>query len=237
MIPIKPTASSCAASDFASSQALGKQLAQRLVASLEMNRRAMHEFPVGKVLFKSGDRITQLPYLTRGRLDVVVHVPASLDRQFTPISFQAGELAFLSSLFNHIPIGGNLVVRDAAVVQWMKLAEVEEALLRDSKSLVLLVQFLGVRLREVQARERALSARDVKSRVGAGLLRCAADPALRKDGRVLVALTHEQLASRCGVSRPKTSVALKHFEDQGLLRLGRKWIELLDIAALQRHIV
>jgi CRP-like cAMP-binding protein len=86
----------------------------------------------------------------------------------------------------------------------------------------------------VQARERALSTRGVKARIGAGLLRLAADLPSRKDGRILISLTHEQLASRCSVSRPKASIALKNMEHQGLLRLGRKWIELLDADAIKR---
>lgn len=224
------------ASDFAGSQALGRRLAQQLAASLELPKRAMHECPAGTVLCKSGDLISQLPYVMSGRLDVVVHVPSSVDRQIVPISFQAGEFAFLSYLFNHLPSGGDLIVRDAAVIRWIEVAEMEQVLLSDPKSLVLLVRFLGNRLREVQARERALSTRGVKSRIAAGLLRFAADLTPRKDGRILISLTHEQLASRCGVSRPKASMALKNMEHQGLLRLGRKWIELLDADALQRSI-
>jgi CRP-like cAMP-binding protein len=177
-----------------------------------------------------------LPYVMSGRLDVVVHVPSSMDRQIVPISFQAGEFAFLSYLFNHLPSGSDLIVRDAAVIRWVKVADMEQVLLSDPKSLVLLVRFLGNRLREVQARERALSTRGVKARIGAGLLRLAADLPSRKDGRILISLTHEQLASRCSVSRPKASIALKQMEHQGLLQLGRKWIELLDVDALQRSI-
>ncbi|MBS7807282.1 Crp/Fnr family transcriptional regulator [Variovorax sp. PCZ-1] len=181
--------------------------------------------------------MTQLPYVMSGRLDVVVHVPSSLDRQIVPISFQAGEFAFLSYLFNNLPSGSDLIVRDAAVIRWVKVSEMEQMLLSDPKSLVLLVRFLGSRLREVQARERALSTRGVKARIGAGLLRLSADLSPRKDGRTLISLTHEQLASRCGVSRPKASIALKHMEQQGVLQLGRKWIELLDEEALKRAIV
>lgn len=224
------------ASDFAGSQAWSRRLAQQLAAALELPRRALHKVPEGTVLCKSGDRITQLPYVMSGRLDVVVHVPSSTDGQIVPISFQAGEFAFLSYLFNQLPSGSDLVVREAAVIRWIAVAEMERALLSDPSSLVLLVRFLGYRLREVQARERALSTRGVKARIGAGLLRYAADLTPRADGRVIIPLTHEQLASRCGVSRPKASVALKNMEHLGIIQLGRKWIEVLDADSLRRSI-
>ncbi len=148
--------SSNQADDVNDSQALSRQLAQELSSALELPRRATHEFPAGSILCKSGERLNQLPYVVSGCLDVVVHVPSSLDGQIVPISFQAGEYAFLSYLFNHLPSGGDLVVREHAVIRWISVAEMERALLSDPNSLVLLVRFLGSRLRAAQARERSL---------------------------------------------------------------------------------
>lgn len=222
--------------DFAGSQAFGRRLAHHLANALELRRRAMHELPVDTVLCKSGDLMTQLPFVMSGRLDVAVYVPGSSDGQIIPISFQAGEVAFLSYLFNHLPSGGDLIVREPAVIQWIEVADLERVLLSDPNSMVLLVRFLGHRLREVQAREKALSTRGVKSRIGAGLLRYAAAQGPRVDGRVIVSLTHEQLASRCGVSRPKASTALKNMEQLGMIQLGCKWIEVLDAESLRRSI-
>jgi CRP-like cAMP-binding protein len=55
----------------------------------------------------------------------------------------------------------------------------------------------------------------------------------RPDGRLLIQATHEQLAASCGVSRPKTSLALKKMERDGIVKLGRKWVEVLNPKALQ----
>jgi CRP/FNR family transcriptional regulator len=74
----------------------------------------------------------------------------------------------------------------------------------------------------------------VHARVCATLVRMAAEgPADGADGRPRLATTHEQLAVRCGVSRPKVSTALKRLERSGRLRLGRGAIEILDLPALQ----
>jgi CRP-like cAMP-binding protein len=68
--------------------------------------------------------------------------------------------------------------------------------------------------------------------VCAALARLAAEQPVRADGRVRIATTHEQLATRCGVSRPKASLALKRLEHAGRVRLERGSIEVLDLQAL-----
>lgn len=50
----------------------------------------------------------------------------------------------------------------------------------------------------------------------------------RPDGRLLIAATHEHLAARSGVSRPKLSRELKQLERSGRLKLLRGIVEVLD---------
>lgn len=191
----------------------------------------------GTVLQKSGDHLERLAYVVRGKLDVVIPVPGSSDGQMIPMSFQSGDLCLLPYVFNHLPYGGDLVVRDEAVIRWVAVKDIEDVLLSHHDLLLLLVRFLGNRLREVQASERVLTARGVKARIGSGLLRALADLPARPDGRLIIALTHEQLAFRCGVSRPKASIAMKEMERLGLLQLGYKRIEVLDMRAMHRYIM
>lgn len=49
-----------------------------------------------------------------------------------------------------------------------------------------------------------------------------------------VLTTHQRLADELGTSREIVSRLLGRFEDQGLMRLGRERIDVLDAAALQR---
>ncbi len=217
------------------SQTCGRALVRMLARRLRFSERAIHSFSAGTILQKSGERLDRLAYVMSGQLDVVIHVPGSLDGQMTPTSFQSGDLCMLSYLFNHLPSGGDLVVRDDAKIRWVTVKEIEDELLSHHELLVLLVRFLGNRLREVQARERALSTRSVKARMGSGLIRALADMPPRSDGRLIVVLTHEQLAFRCGVSRPKASIALKEMERLGIVQLGYKRIEVLDVKAMHHY--
>jgi CRP-like cAMP-binding protein len=44
----------------------------------------------------------------------------------------------------------------------------------------------------------------------------------------MIAVTHDKLAARCGLSRPKLSQELKRLELAGTLRLHRGAIEIVD---------
>ena len=233
MTPSHLNASDRFAEELLKSRQLGREFANALAQPLTFKSRPLHRFAAGVSLCTAGDRVTQLPYVMSGRLDAVVHVPGVQGGQIVPISFRAGEMAFLSYLFNQLPSGSDLVVAQASMIQWIPVEDIEKALLHDPQLMVILVKFLSLRLREVQARERASFARNVPARLSASLSRILMDLPTNADARLLIHATHEQLAASCGVSRPKTSLALKKMERDGVLKLGRKWVEVLNAPALQ----
>ena len=220
------------AAELLLSRQLGRKFANALAQPMALKSRPLHRFEVGVSLFKAGDRVAQLPFVMSGRLDAVVHVPGVQGGQIVPISFRAGEMAFLSYMFNQLPSGSDLVVGEPSTIQWLPLKDIEACLLNDQGLLLMLVRFLGQRLREVQARERSWAARGVQTRLCAGLARMAADLPSRSDGRAVVVATHDQIAASCGISRPKASIALKALEGDGVLKLGRGWIEVLNLRGL-----
>jgi CRP-like cAMP-binding protein len=219
--------------DLQNSQSLSRQLAQAIALPVDLKSRALHHFKSGRTLVKTGDDVACLPFVISGRLNAVVHIPGTQSGQIVPIAFGSGEIALLSSLFNRLPSGSDLVASQASTIQWIPIEDIESVLLYDPQLMVLLVGFLGLRLREVQARERAGSARSVVTRLSSSLIRSLADLPARPDARLLIHATHEQLASSCGVSRPKTSLALKKMDRDGIVLLGRKWVEILSTKALR----
>ncbi len=232
MTPSNPNLSDRFAAELSHSRQLGRQFVNALAQPMALKSRPLNRFEAGVSLFKAGDRVTKLPYVMSGRLDAVVHVPGVQGGQIVPITFRAGEMAFLSYLFNQLPSGSDLVVAEPSTIQWLPQKDIEACLLNDQGLLLMLVRFLGQRLREVQARERSWAARGVQTRLCAGLARMAADLPSRSDGRTVVVATHEHIAASCGISRPKASIALKALEDDGVLKLGRGWIEVLNLRGL-----
>lgn len=225
--------SSTKSSEWRHSQSLARQLAQALALPLSLKNRPHHHIAPGQTLINTRDAVSHLPFVMNGRLNAVVHIPGTQGGQIVPIAFGSGEIALLSYLFNRLPSGSDLVAAKASTIQWMPVEEIESALLHDPQMMVLLVKFLSLRLREVQARERAGFARSVPARLSASLNRILTDLPTRPDARLLIHLTHEELAASCGVSRPKTSLALKKMERDGIVKLGRKWVEVLHPTALQ----
>jgi CRP-like cAMP-binding protein len=216
----------------ADSRAHSRALAQALAGPLGLPTLPLLRVAAGSTLLKAGDAVTRLAFLASGRIDAVLHGHGREGAQAVPLSFGPGEIVLLSQLFSERDSGLDLVVGKEATLRWVPVERIQRALHDDPAAMLLLVKFLAERLREVQVRERAWAERGVHERVCAALARLAAEQPARADGRCLIATTHEQLATRCGVSRPKASLALKRLEQAGRVRLARGAIEVLDGAAL-----
>lgn len=214
------------------SAAFSRALARALDGPLGLAKRPAVTLAAGATLLQAGEVPLKLAFLIEGRVDAVLQAQSGDGAQVVPLAFAAGEIVLLSQLFCAGPGFVDLVAGTRVKLRWVPVAEIEAALAADAPALLLLTRFLAQRLREVQLRERAWVERGVHERVCAALSRLAAEQPRRSDGRWLIHATHEQVAQRCGASRPKTSLALKRLEQAGRVRLERGAIELLDPASL-----
>ena len=206
-----------------------RRLGQALGARLSAGSLATVHVPAGKTLLPAGQPITRLPLLLSGRLDCVLPLQDGEASSLIPISFEAGEIAMLSQLFCNVPVWVDVVAAQDSELRWLPVAELEKLLEADPTLLLMLTRFLAHRLRDVQIRERSWVERSVHHRVRMQLMRLAQKTAPDTDGRHIIHATHEELAARCGVSRPKLTLELKQLEAQGLIRRGRGFIEILKL--------
>jgi CRP-like cAMP-binding protein len=181
----------------------------------------------GKTVLHAGATPVALPLVASGRLQAVVHLGEEGQRVI-PVTFDVGEIAMCSHLYSHEPLAADIVAACDAVVHWLPRSAIESAVSVHPEVALPLVQFLAQRLREVQARERVWLQRRVRARLWAVLLREIDGQGPAADGSWTVAMTHEELADRSGVSRPKLSQALKQMEREGVLRLGRRAITVVQ---------
>lgn len=207
------------------SQRLWQALAERL---------AVQTIPVvhvlsGKTLLPAGRPITRLPLLLSGRLDCVLPLQQGETGSLIPISFEAGEIAMLSQLFCNVPVWVDVVAAQDCQVRWLPVPELERLIEADPGLLMMLTRFLANRLRDVQIRERSWVERSVHQRVRMQLARLAQKITPDAHGVRTVHATHEELAARCGVSRPKLTTELKRLEAQGLIRRGRGALDILSL--------
>lgn len=212
-----------------SSAAISRALAAALAPRLDIAARPLVRFEAGQVVIGAGLPVERLAVLHSGRIDAVMHSPHVEGRQVVPVQFGPGEIVMLSYLFSTQLSTVDMVAAESSSLCWLKAREIEAAMLAEPALAVLLVRFLGARLRDVQARERTWLERSVSVRVAAALVRMAGDP-LAEQG--LIIATHEIVAQRAGVSRPKASRALKEFESMGWLQQGRGRLAIVDWPAL-----
>jgi CRP-like cAMP-binding protein len=180
----------------------------------------------GQTVLHVGTTPVALPRVASGRLNAVVHL-GDEGQRVVPVTFDAGEIAMCSHLFSREPLTADIVAACDTVVHWLPRSALEHAVAAHPELALPLVRFLAQRLREVQARERVWLQRGVRARLWAVLLREIDGQEPSAEGTWTVPITHEDLAERSGVSRPKLSRALKQLEREGVLRLGRRAITVV----------
>lgn len=206
-----------------------RRLGQVLGGRLGVGSQPVVHVPAGRTLLPAGQPITRLPLLVTGKLDCVLPLQRGEAGSLIPISFEAGEIAMLSQLFCNAPVWVDVVAAEDCELRWLPVAQLEQLLQADADLLLMLTRFLAHRLRDVQIRERSWVERSVHHRVSIQLVRLAQKAHPDAQGRRILRTTHEELAARCGVSRPKLTLELKQLEGRGLIRRGRGCIEVLDL--------
>lgn len=215
--------------DSTESRALNRSLAAVVYQRLNLDARPVCRLAAGSCLLRAGDPVGRIAYLESGRVDVVMHTGPSGGRDVIPADYAGGELVMLSSVFGDQPCPVDLIACEAVRLRWVGLGELEAAMLRDRDLLVGVARFLAQRLREVQRRERGWIERGVRERVSAALLRLTADAPTHEQRPARIRVTHDEIAARSGVSRPKASRELKRLEQAGAIRLARGAIEIVAL--------
>jgi CRP/FNR family transcriptional regulator, cyclic AMP receptor protein len=209
------------------SRRLNRLFAAELLSCVDATAHPTRATPAGRVVMRAGTWPKALPVVEAGRLQAVIHTGAEGHR-VVPVTFEEGEIAMCSSLFSSSPVHADVVTALPCRLRWLPREVVESAVEAHPRLGLPLIHFLAQRLREVQIRERVWLSRGLRARVRAALMREVAGAEPGPDGGWIVSLTHEALAERAGVSRPRLSLTLKALEREGLVRIGRGRIEILD---------
>ena len=210
------------------SRRLNRLFATELLSRVDVSAHAARSTPAGRVVMRAGTWPKALPVVEAGKLQAVIHA-GDEGQRVVPVTFEEGEIAMCSLLFSASPTHADIVTAQPCRLRWLPRDLVESALEAHPDLCLPLARFLAQRLREVQLRERVWLSRSLHARVRAALLREVAGAAPGPDGHRVVPLTHEALAERAGVSRPRLSLTLKAMERAGLVRIGRGRIEVLNL--------
>lgn len=189
------------------------------------------KFRPGEVVFHQGDPCDSLFLLRRGRVSVNVLTPDGDDVTIALIAAPDafGEVGLIRPDHHHT---ATVVALDEVHVLSVVAARFHDLRTDHPDLTEWLLSTLTQRLERMSELLADALFLDAEHRVARRLLDCrcsfgieAGDP---------LPLTQDDLAAMAGVSRPTTNRVLRHLEDQGVVRLGRRHITIEDLESLAR---
>ena len=211
---------------------LGPLPADARAAVLSAARR--RSFAKGEVVFHEGDPGDALHLVTRGHLVVQV-TTADGSRATLNVLGPGSHLGELALVHGSEPEPRSATVLALANAETLSLraAAFHELCERYPAVNHILVDLLAHRVRELGDRLVESTSVGLDRRVHRCLLRLA-DLFADGPGPVVVPMTQDQLADLVGGTRPSVNQVLQRLQTQGVIRLGRGRVELLDRPALER---
>jgi CRP/FNR family transcriptional regulator len=181
------------------------------------------EVPAGALLFDDRQPCEGFPFVVAGSVRVTKCAPNG--RELPLYRVAAGETCIISSscLLGHEDYNARGVAETDTVLMLLPGA-VFAALLAEPAFRDFVFHLFAERIADLMALIEEVAFRKLDQRLAALLL---------GKGRALH-VTHQQLADELGSVREIVSRLLKGFAEQGLVRLGREHIEILDPAGLRR---
>ena len=179
--------------------------------------------PAGSLLFDDHQACEGFPFVVEGSVRVVKNAPNG--RELPLYRVAAGETCVISSscLLGHEDYNARGIAETDTVLMLLPQAEFD-ALLDEPTFRGFVFHLFAERIAELMQLIEEVAFHRLDQRLAAQLL---------GKGRVLH-VTHQQLADELGSVREFISRLLKGFAAQGLVKLSREQIEILDPAGLRR---
>ncbi|MFQ5886324.1 MAG: Crp/Fnr family transcriptional regulator [Anaerolineae bacterium] len=110
----------------------------------------------------------------------------------------------------------------------MERPALERLLLQRPTIALRILEGVGKRLSEAESLLEDVTFKGVRARLASLLLRL-----MKEQGPVIAGYTHQALADTIGTYRETTTQTLGLFKRQGLIRIGRKRLQILDVEGLR----
>jgi CRP-like cAMP-binding protein len=185
----------------------------------------------GQVVLSRGQSTSTALLLVKGRLRVSVTTPEGeeqLLRWMLP-----GEISGLSSVFAETTYPADLVAVGPTQVLHIERTRLVDLITRDPAVAVDLLRILGLRINQLFDTLADQGMHSLKQRVWATLERIAKFNSVAVPDGVMLRVSQSDLAQAASASRQRVNQQLRHFQEQGLIRLGYRNIVLLRKAPLR----
>ena len=117
---------------------------------------------------------------------------------------------------------------DDCLICVMSRTDLERLILSKPQVALRILDITGKRLREAEERLENMAFKGIPARLASLLLRLSDE----QDSEVITGMTHQDLAESVGTYRETATQVLNDLKSQGLIDIGRKRIEILDMDGL-----
>ena len=179
----------------------------------------------GQVVLSRGQSTSTALLLVKGRLRVSVTTPEGeeqLLRWMLP-----GEISGLSSVFAETTYPADLVAVGSTQVLHIERNRLVDLITRDPAVAVDLLRILGLRINQLFDTLADQGMHSLEQRVWATLERIAKFNSVAVPDGVMLRVSQSDLAQAASASRQRVNQQLRHFQEEGLIRLGYRNIVLL----------
>jgi len=191
----------------------------------------VERYPAGRAIFAKGSPGRAMMAILKGNVRISTPSPAGPDIVLTILS--AGEV------FGEIALlDGEDRTADATAIGDCELLVLDHRefvpfLERRADLCILLLKLLCQRLRQTdQQFEEAMFGR-LEGRMAMALVRLANNAPPNAKGGVALRITQQELAGMVGAARESVNKQLHVWQNAGMLRLGKRLIEIADVSALE----
>lgn len=180
-----------------------------------------------QVVYDPGQDREVLFLLENGRVEVYRLLKDGQRRKVTTLS--AGATFGQMPLVGYQMDGAFATTTEPSTLRTIERSDLEQFILNDPKVALRVIRILGDVLMETKSRLEDFASKGLRGRLAAMLLRLAA----RRGLSTVEGLTHQKLADLLATYRETVTQTLNAFRVAGLIKIGRKRLELLNTEGLR----
>jgi CRP/FNR family cyclic AMP-dependent transcriptional regulator len=183
-------------------------------------------YPDGAVVQKRGDGVDNALIVLSGRLRSEAYTVDGGER--ITRWMERGEISGLSSVLGQAPTPVDLVATGATELLILPGRPLLDLLARDAAICLAMLRVLSLRVNELFSGLFASAESALQTRVWKAVQGLAIENGQAREGRLLLRISQGDLARAVGASRQRVNEALRQLQAEGKLRLGYRWMELLE---------
>lgn len=184
--------------------------------------------PRGKVVYRAGESNEALFLLKTGRVQIIRESADGkrlISAVLGPHTF-FGEMALVGQRF---PQDSTAEAVEEALICVLSRKDLERLVLQHPKVGLRFLEQLSARLLETEAVVQDFAFKSVPARLAGALLRLA-----ETTSDMTIHVSHQELADMIAAYRETVTLALDELQTRGLVRLGRRSIEIVEQGALEK---